>query len=272
MVPLWLAALLLAGGCATTSRRVYDASEPDLRTMIYPATPAWLLDSTSQGYFFNIERLMETYGWDRRRAIEVQARARGLLAADEKVSIAEAFEKAKAGPAAFGHARPGGLVVAIELEGVLLSQWSSPSGWSRIAGVTADIHVKPDGDLERSGSEIAVNPGAERFLGALRKRAGGLVVFTRKTEASARSALAAWKLADGRPAAELFSEVYTRDHLVLSGTDPRAFRPSKDLRAIGDPEQVFLVDTDTGDVLQPERVVRVTRGDLKGLRAQLPFR
>lgn len=255
----------LASGCATESRRVYDASEPDLRTMIYPPAPTWALDSTSEGYFFNIDRLMETYRWERWRAIEAQARARGILAADERVSIAEAFERARAEPAEGLFAsrwkvRPGEIVVAVELEGVLLAQWDLPKAAARIPGVVADRRLKPEGEAETSGTEIAVHPGAERFLRRVRAMRGvrGLVAFTRKTEASARSALAAWKLADGRPATELFDGIFTRDHLVLSGASPRAFRPSKDLRAV-DPavERVLSVDPAPETVLQTDRVLRV---------------
>ncbi len=256
-------ACALAVGCATQSKRVFDASEFDLRTMIYPAAPVWALDSTSEGYFFNIERLMESLRWERHRAIEVQARARGLLAIDERVSIAEAFEKAKAESAdspLLGRRGGRGFIVAVELEGILMSQWDLPAAAERISGVAADRRLKPDGEIETSETDIAIHPDAERFLNRIRAMRGlrGLVVFTRKTGASTRSALTTWKLSDGRPAIELFDGIFTREHLVLYGTTPRAFRPSKDLRAIDTTvERVILVDTAPEIVLQPECLLGV---------------
>jgi hypothetical protein len=176
-------------------------------------------------------------------------------------------------------------ILAISLEGTLLSQWHQRgrgSGANREGDLTVSIPdsvpslLHPDsGDslprasLKFSSSSIQLRPGLRPFFRAISQLPEfmGFVIFTRKQDHAAWALLRAWK----KVQPELFKELlgfYTRNYLRF---DTNLDQPAKDLR-IFDPtlRHILSLDSFEDQILQPHLNFKVPAfgadAYLKGLK------
>ena len=204
---------ILGTGCVTHRAQIYDASQPELKELILAPLPEWAKDPIAEGYYLDIDRVMEAYHLGRYEAMDLQKQMRDGLE-DQSVSIAEAFDKG--------------------LKAVQSQKFST--GWKQINFKRPEEYLVV---LAGRGSDFKAAE-TELVLDLKRDpRCKGVVLFV-----SDRSPVLPVKLS------EAVGGVFTQNHFYLGKGSPA---PSRDLRMLDPTlSHIVLVSRDLTRVLQPE--------------------
>jgi hypothetical protein len=256
--------LAVSVGCSSSSKRKFDATRFELKNYILMPLPEWSMDSLYEGFYLDVEPLMEYEKLSRLEVVEVQNRMRDLLVSDPNISILESYKqglkevregKGESGWKPVAFKEPGDYVVAIDMDETLLVQWyaSYKDGNADAKEVVLDeVHGFEEDKLSAPAVKIA--PGAEEFILRMKKNphCKGVVIFSAKLDTAGLDVLSKWKFKDGKSAREHVDGVFLRNHLIL---ETKALVPSKDLRLI-DPElkHVVIVDDTPTRVMQHQNL------------------
>lgn len=254
--------------CAVTPPQavVEPVEEPGVSALeahTIPALPDWTDKYSAHPRgdvrFFNISKLMATYGLSRLGAVELQNHYRDLTFAEPELEHDVAFERA-IGKAQAGE-RESGLgdslaeapfIVVFDLDDTLYDQ--------SVEGDCGDLRFET---ADGSAKAIQRVPGWEQAFDTIDALGGKVVIFSANVDETVHENLAHWEY-HGVPlaASPLVAGVLTNSHLVLQekheglgaenarkGTP--VWTPSKDLRVV-DPSlsRAILVDDNPTRVFQ----------------------
>ena len=262
-----IAAAQITTACSSVKQTQEKNASPykqvDLRELLMPPLPEWAKDGLDEGYYFNMDRLMKAEKLSRHDAIETQNWMREYLAADQNISIAEAYEKAllevRAGHRQSGWKQVefkhhGDFVLVTDMDETILKQWygSGSSGFYDLKDVTPDQAVAGSGELVTSSTYIKLTPGFERFIRRMKAnpRCKGIAVFSGKRNIPTFEIMNRLRFSNGKAVMNHIDGVFGRSHMVIGR---RVALPSKDMR-IFDPElkHVVLVDDNPLKIFQPQ--------------------
>lgn len=252
--------------------------------------PSLLLDqsdSTFDGYFFDIDKVLTSLRISRHEAHEIQNVFRdqletlsgsGLRAAQkpflrtaftfalERVLDKKTFETGWK-PISFQDHE---FIIVLDLDETLLSQWYDygtrvEKSLGNVSIASFDTQVSDTyfvGDAKReqvfSPTTVVIRPGVSRLFETLAEIPGyrGFVLFSAKHDAAAVKLVQEWK----KKEEALFSRflgLFTRNHLRL---DSQLEKPSKDLRIFDETlEHVFLIDDNESRVMQKQLNYRIPK-------------
>lgn len=217
-----------------------DRDDAELARMTLPARPEWMdkyAGSSPDERFLDIAALMQVYGLDRARAVELQNHFRDLTRqdpdGDRGAQYAEALRRAKAGEFEDGRdparlaAAP--FIVVFDLDETLYDQGIADPA---VAKACHDLEVPVEGKEPRL---VRLTPGWADALHRIDALGGEVVLFSANRDDVTWENLRAWTL-DGVPIHRhaAVAAVMTNSHLVLQPKQvgQPVGEPSKDLRIV----------------------------------------